>query len=508
MIRSHMRRFRHNAATSLLRHTRLYSQASGKILDASFTDESTTVTFLHESMVQPNDSVPTSLDATPDTQDKIRPFTVCFNNIFLRDASKSPKTVDPVSGQRLVTTAELLDEHNGRRATVPRSVNISEDGKRLVVDWSDGDSYAYDLDFFFKYKGSSFLTKSIRNQMSKHKRVFWNRDLLNSKIDKNRDGSFFSFDQVMNDDKLLYRTLVNLQQFGITFISGMPTIRDETDANDANIYMVRNLCERIGPLRKTFYGEVFDITNQNLKDYDQDLPPPHDYNIPFENIASPLHMDLQFLENVPGFKILHALKNESENDTNIFVDSLYAARNIRETDNEAYEALQHVPINYTFKNKNKRYYQSKPLVEEYESNEHNTLIGNYEYLVKCVNYSPPFQAPFTYGIYNKLTNVPKIEGIEDPLTTSPGKVTERLVFRDFLRGLQQFEKMVYDHENQLRINLPENTAVIYNNRRILHTRTNHNTRQSDLVWFKSCYFDLDTFKSKLKFLEEAFEKSK
>ena len=75
MIRSHMRRFRHNAATSLLRHTRLYSQASGKILDASFTDESTTVTFLHESMVQPNDSVPTSLDATPDTQDKIRPVS-------------------------------------------------------------------------------------------------------------------------------------------------------------------------------------------------------------------------------------------------------------------------------------------------------------------------------------------------------------------------------------------------------------------------------------------------
>ncbi|KAL3239616.1 Aim17p RNJ42_04659 [Nakaseomyces bracarensis] len=481
-------------------------QSNGKILDASFTDESTTVTFVHESMDPTKDSGVTGHDVVPEYGDRLRPFTVCFNNIFLRDASKSPQTVDPVSGQRLITTGELLDDHNGRSHTVPRSVKISEDGTKMEVNWSDGDSYAYPLDFFFKYKGSSFLTRSTRNQMSKHKRVIWNRDMLTSKMDKNKDGSFFSFDQVMEDDKLLYRTLVNLQQFGITFIRGMPNIRDETDANDLNIYMIRKLGERIGPLRKTFYGEDFDITNQNLKDYDLELPPPHDNNIPFENIASPLHMDLQFLENVPGYKILHSLKNESENDTNIFVDSFYAARNIRETDNEAYEALQHVPINYTFKNKNKRYFQSKPLIEEYESNEHNTLIGNYEYLVKCVNYSPPFQAPFTYGIYNKLTNMPKIEGIEDPLTTSPGKVTERLVFRDFLRGLQEFERIIHDHENQFRINLPENTAVLYNNRRILHTRTNKNTRQADLVWFKACYFDLDTFKSKLKFLEESFEK--
>lgn len=423
---------------------------SGKILKTYFNKDSTTITFI-----------------TKDSP-KHEPFTVTFNNLFLRDSSKSPKSIDQKSGQRLFTTGQLLSNPS---STVPELVEISPDSQSVLINWKDGDSYRYSLDFIYNFKGSTFVTNALRNSFSKHKPVLWDKEILKSNIDELLSTNYDSF---LNDEEHLYKGLKTLQRFGLTFINGLP--KDDHEA-------VKKICERIGPVRTTLYGETFDIKNSIVTTS----------NIAYSNLSLPLHMDLLYLENVPGFQLLQSIKNSPEETggMNLFVDAFHAARFVREQDAEGYEALQHVPINYEYMKDNHRFYQSRPMIEHHDSNESNTLMSNYESLIKRVYYSPPFQAPFTFGIYEKSQDT----------NTSPGKLTERFLFRDFTRGLGLFDKFINKPENQFRVKLPENTCVIFNNTRILHARTAFTSSER---WLKGCYLDRDSFKSKLKYLEEKY----
>lgn len=63
-------------------------------------------------------------------------------------------------------------------------------------------------------------------------------------------------------------------------------------------------------------------------------------NAHYANKDLPLHTDLPFLENVPGFQILQSLPatkggDPSTRPMNYFVDAFYATRNVRESDFEA-----------------------------------------------------------------------------------------------------------------------------------------------------------------------------
>lgn len=422
----------------------------GKILRANYNGDSTTVSFI-----------------TKDSP-KHEPFTVTFNNLFLRDSSKSAKSVDPVSGQKLFTTGYLASNPS---SSVPTKVEVSPDSQSVVIDWKDGDSYKYPLEFIYKFKGSTFVTDALRNSISKHKPVLWDRNTLESNMD---DLSSVNYESFMNDEQQLYKGLITLQKYGLTFIKDVP--KGDHDA-------VKKLCERIGPVRNTIYGETFDVKS-NVSTTS---------NIAYSNMSLPLHMDLLYLENVPGFQLLHSINNsvEETGGVNLFVDAFSAARYVREQDAEGYEAMQHVPINYQYMKDGNRFYQSRPMIEQYDSNESNTLMGNYEHLIKRVYYSPPFQAPFTLGIYEKSPET----------NTSPGKLTERFLFRDFVHGLSVFDQFINKAENQFRLKLPENTCVIFNNTRILHART---AFESSDRWLKGCYLDRDSFKSKLKYLESKY----
>lgn len=428
----------------------LPSAGNGKILKTHFTDDSTTITFI-----------------TKDSP-KHEPFTVTFNNLFLRDSSRSPKSVDPKSGQRLFTTGHLLSNSN---STVPKQVEISPDSQSVAIHWKDGDEYNYSLDFIYKFKGSTFVTDALRNSISKHKPVLWDKKTLKSHLEELNS---VDYDQFMNDEQRLYSSLASLQKYGLTFINNVP--KGELDA-------VKKICERVGPVRNTIYGETFDVKSGSAATS----------NIAYSNLTLPLHMDLLYMENVPGFQLLHSINNSPEETggVNIFVDAFHAARHVREQEAEGYEAMQHLPINYQYSKDGHRYYQSRPMIVQYDSNESNTLMGNYEYLIKRVYYSPPFQAPFTVGIYEKTPET----------NTSRGKLTERFLFRDFARGLGVFDEFIARPENQYKVKLPENSCVIFNNTRILHARS---AFKSPDRWLKGCYLDRDSFKSRLKYLEQKF----
>lgn len=424
---------------------------TGRILKAVSNGKSTTITFVSDDL--------------PDG----KPYTVTFNNLFLRDSSKSPKSVDPGSGQKLFTTGQLS---RNPLSTTPLDMQVKPEGKSVVIKWEDGDSYDYPLDFIYKFKGSSFVTESMRKTSSKHKIVFWDKQTLQNNYDEVIGTDYQAF---VCDDSHLHQCLKTLQRFGIVFIKNVP---------QTNQGAIKGIAERIGPIRNTFYGETFDVKTSPVGD-----PP----NIAYSSLALPLHMDLLYTDNVPGYQLLHVIDNPKEGSggVNKFVDGFKASRTVRELDTVAYQALLNVPINYHYNRDDKRYYQSRPLVEHHETNEENTLEDYYDGLIKAVNYSPPFQAPFTFGIYAKSPDC----------NTSRSKLAERYMFRDFTHGLELFEDCINDRDNQFEIKLPPNSCVILNNRRILNSRTAYN---NDSRWIKGCYMDNDTIMSRLKYLEEKF----
>ncbi|SCU84280.1 LAFA_0D09120g1_1 [Lachancea sp. 'fantastica'] len=439
---------------------------SWAIVKTMFNRESTTITY----KAQAPDQTKIGADAI-----KVPPpITVSFSNVFLRDASQSSKSVDPFSGQKLFRTGQLLANPS---ATIPQNVEVSSDKQALRIDWGDGDSYSYPLTFLDQSSGHpTDELASIPRPFQQRKSVspaLWDRDMLKQNIGNLLSVNYDAYASPTNSAGL-HQTLVNLRKFGISFIADLPQEQPEG--------LLKQVAEHIGPIRNTFYGETFDVRNKAGAE-----------NIAYTNRPLTLHQDLLYLDNAPGWQILHAIQNSSDGSEagmNYFADAFNAARFVRDTDADAYEALTQVPINYHYERNNNRYYNSRPLIVENEINVDNLVSSNYVSLIKEVNYSPMFQAPFTFGIWEK----PKGQD----LSTASGKLTQRLLFKDFLRGLALFEKFINLPENQFRLKLPENACVIFNNRRLLHARTAFSGER----WLRGCYLDDDAVKSKLQYLEE------
>ncbi|CEP60411.1 uncharacterized protein LALA0_S01e10242g [Lachancea lanzarotensis] len=430
------------------------------IVKTMFNKESTTVTYKAQKG--------THTDAVPQV-------TVSFSNLFLRDSSQSSKSVDPMSGQKLFRTGELLANPS---ATIPQNIEVSPDKQALRIDWGDGDSYSYPLAFLDKFSGHpiddlAVMSRPFQQRQQPVKPVLWDRDLLKQNIGNLLSVNYDAYSSPTNSDAL-HHTLVNLRKFGISFIADMPQEQPEK--------LLKQVAERIGPIRNSFYGETFDVRNKAGAE-----------NIAYTNRPLSLHQDLLYLDHAPGWQILHAIQNSSDGSEagmSYFADAFNAARFVRDTDADAYEALTQFPINYHYERNENRYYNSRPLIVENEVNADNLTLFDYVSLIKEVNYSPMFQAPFTFGIWEK----PKGQD----LTTASGKLTQRLLFKDFLRGLALFEKFINMPENQFRLKLPENACVIFNNRRLLHARTAFSGER----WLRGCYLDDDAVKSRLQYLEE------
>lgn len=159
----------------------------GVILNSSFNKDSTTVSFIaHENNRSSTD----------------KPYTVCFNNIFLRDSSRSSNSVDVRSGQKLFTTGELATDSIH---TTPELVKITPDGKFLTIKWKDGDLYDYPLEFLYKYKGSTFVTRSLRNRHTSHRPTLWDTLIFNDHLKT----FAMDYDEFLHDDKRFYDALIN-----------------------------------------------------------------------------------------------------------------------------------------------------------------------------------------------------------------------------------------------------------------------------------------------------------
>lgn len=379
---------------------------------------------------------------------------VDYNTVFLRDSCTAPESVDKFSQQKLFTTSEISQN---LKIEQPPEVVETDSGLVLNIVWNQNGQLQksqYTEEFLEEYSSKANIRK---DKFFESERVYWS----NQELVKDIDSLQIEYEDYANNERAFYQACYNLNRYGLCFINNIPRPESQTMSEEnATTWPVYKLAEKFGYIKKTFYGTLFDV--KNVKEAT---------NIAYTKTFLPLHMDLLYYESPPGLQLLHFIYNSTAGGENIFSDSFRAALHVKETDPVAYEALKKVPITFHYDNNNEYYYYSRPLIVEDES--------AVEFGIKEVNFAPSFQGPLEFGITND-------------------KPEDARLFKDFLRGFNLFDSFVNDPKNHYELKVPEGTTVIFDNRRVLHSRLAFSDDAGGDRWLMGTYVDGDSFRSKLR----------
>lgn len=388
-----------------------------------------------------------------------------FNTVFLRDACDSPESVDTSTRQKRFTTASI-----GRQLNIAKEPKIVDNHgeKILEVVWRHHDGTIQTSQYLETFlKKSSTLESRLRGKFFSNEKVFWTKNDIASSI----DSLHVDYHKYLETEPAFKQVVNNLNRFGISFIDNVGDPLDNPDtvvltAENSLDWPVAKMASKFGYVKPTFYGMLFDVKNEkNAK------------NIANTNVFLPLHMDLCYYESPPGLQLLHFINNSTLGGENVFSDSFAAAKFVYNTDRDAYEALKNVPLTFHYDNNGEYYYYLRPLIVE---DIYMEALDGAPY-IKEVNYSPPFQGPLELSVNG-----------EDPK-----------LFEDFMRGMVLFEDFVNDPHNQYVQKTPENTCVVFDNRRVLHSRLEFSDSNGGDRWLMGCYVDGDAYRSKLRTLNRA-----
>ncbi|KAI4155332.1 MAG: hypothetical protein L6R39_001254 [Caloplaca ligustica] len=210
-------------------------------------------------------------------------------------------------------------------------------------------------------------------------------------------------------------------------------------------------------------------------------------------------MDLLYVDNPPGLQILHCLEASTRGGESLFGDALRAVKAIEQARPDLYEILKTFPVTYKYHNNNEWYQQTRPHIETvtspHEASDYAADIDpealQLKPSIRAINWSPPFQAPL-------LVNT----GSTSPPSPTP-QATHSLGsdLRQYLEAIRHLKKEIEADHAVYEKKLEPGTAVIFDNRRIVHARKAFENRGGER-WLRGAYVDTDVFRSRLRVLRE------
>ncbi|GFF67187.1 trimethyllysine dioxygenase, mitochondrial [Aspergillus lentulus] len=349
-----------------------------------------------------------------------------FRYMLLRDACKCNLCVDEHSKQRKFRTTDIPP------LIVPRDVQW--DGKELQIKWST-DIEGWGPDHVSKYDVAMFKDHRANPPRSDtgtmRRRFLWDKKAMEE------SQYWVSYEDYMNDETAFVKSMRQLALMGIIFVKDIPDSRE----------MVEKIATKMGPLRNTFYGQTWDVRSV-----------PEAKNVAYTNVSLGFHMDLMYMNEPPGFQLLHCLENSCDGGESLFVDSFRVADLVRWKHPERFEDLTRLHLNYEYNHKEHIYNNSWPVLE--------TEDGDPKKRIVHVNYSPPFQAPV---------------------------ISDEHIHKhwpEYRRALATFASEIERPYNVFQLKLNPGECVIFENRRILHARNQFNTEQGKR-WLAGAYVDED-----------------
>ncbi|KWU42028.1 gamma-butyrobetaine dioxygenase, partial [Rhodotorula sp. JG-1b] len=287
------------------------------------------------------------------------------------------------------------------------------------------------------------------------------------------------YDRFRSDDQALFETLDALVQDGIVFLTGVPTAERQGHHTE-----LRKAVERVGSLRRTWYGDLWDV-----KAVEGSL------NIAYTNLDLGLHMDLTHFDNPPRYQFLHSLQNARvKGGLSYFVDTYAVAAHLHATAPSVFSTLAHENVHFEYRNGGQHTRFVRPTLE---------LTPGSNSRLHAVNYSPPFQGPLPLERLS-TTSSSSLEGVVSD-------DAQRLA--DLHDALSEFSHLCDDPASPFRFEhqLEPGQCVIFDNRRVLHARTafefeppaQGEEEEGEVGrWLKGAYMDGDELWSKWRVLSQ------
>jgi len=370
------------------------------------------------------------------TKDRERVISLPY--YYLRDLCKCPQCVDPHSKQRSFRTHDIKTHIHPRRVTW--------NGKFLEIQWNnDIEGYGPEHTSRWPY---FYLRKPIINT---HDTTHpYTKPFLWDAATMEKYQHWISYDDYMYGDKQFTRAMQNLARMGLIFIKDIPPSRE----------MVEKIATRMGPLRNSFYGPTWDVRTV-----------PQAKNVAYTNQHLGFHMDLLYMNEPPGYQLLHCLENSCEGGESLFSDAFNVAENMRRTNHAHYRFLTTRQLGYEYVHEDSIYHNTWPVFE---------LDPKTKALLN-VNYSPPFQS----AIPTWETPDGKKQGLGQGLN----------LYKLFRRAMRNFTTQLESEDSVFQLKLNPGECVIFANRRVVHARNKFNTTNGSR-WLAGAYVDQDALLSR------------
>jgi gamma-butyrobetaine dioxygenase len=239
----------------------------------------------------------------------------------------------------------------------------------------------------------------------------------------------------LGTDQGMRRWLSAMLANGAVIVEDTPNVTGE----------VIRLAERIGYARPTNFGTVFDVESR---------PDPN--NSAYTAAGLDLHTDLPNWVSPPDFQFLHTLTNDAAGGDSMIADGVAVALLLRAIDPLAFDVLSTTPVPFRFHDDVDDIRCTAPIIE---------LDGNGQ--------------PIAIRFNNWIRDV-------DPMAD------ER-----FYDSYLAFWQLLRDPGNVLTFRLQAGDTLCFDNRRILHGRTEFDP-QSGRRHLQGCYLDRDMLESRLR----------
>lgn len=362
-----------------------------------------------------------------------------LTHIMLRDSCQCPRCVDPHSKQRKFLTGDIKVDVR------PRS--IAREGKTLEIKW-ENDIPGFDESHVSTYNIDDLAylhPNPVRSNSGKlRSRMLWDQQKMKSLQ------HWITYDDYMNNERKFVKAMRHLALTGLIFLKDIPDSRDE----------VEKIATKMGPIRNTFYGATWDVRSV-----------PQAKNVAYTNQDLGFHMDLMYMQNPPGYQLLHCLENASVGGESMFLDSFRVAHDIFATDRTMFDQLANLRLSYEYNHEDHVYSHQWP-VFHVAPNSTNKLS------LEHVNYSPPFQSRMLEK--NKYPFCVKAVG-----------------------SLKYLDEHLKDEARIFERKLQPGECAIFENRRVLHARRPFDLNGGNR-WLAGTYVDEDALLSKFKTLSRKY----
>ncbi|KAI8821176.1 uncharacterized protein EV422DRAFT_56770 [Fimicolochytrium jonesii] len=327
-----------------------------------------------------------------------------FHCVWLRDHCKCAECWHPKTHQRFADITQMpLNVTAGR-------MRVSEDRKELIVTWlHDGHESPYSFEWL---RHNTYDPPLCEDFDLKPQRLWRASDL-------EREMPTVQYEAVMADDEALKAWLLNIETYGISFIDGIPSTPEATDA----------LVRRIAFVRETHYGLTHVIANDMAHG-----------DAAFSGAHLPAHADTCYFTDSVGLLLMHILyHNNGTGGESTFVDGFAVAEHLKHHHRWAYDALTSVGVSY-----------------------HSA--GDASTHISPLRASPILQAHPAHP--DRLLQVRHNNEDRSVLRGVEGDV-----MAVFYAALQLWTRLLKEDEWQVRIKMPRGRAAIVDNWRVLHGRT-------------------------------------